>query len=230
MGIRFSRDKEAGETGRRQIHVTASPAACIGLVVVMLLCFVWVFVFGLIVGRGYQPEEAVPELRQFMPSANRTDARNATGTSPTAEPVPHEAKVIKAEDLTFYDRLKKDPAPASAPVPSSPAATRPPSAKSPVTTPEAPSLVERTNSSNGAVFNYVYQVAASKDKAAAEALAQRIMDKGLRTRIESAQSSGTTWYRIQVLFRGTPEDTREMKEILQQLGIARPLLKSKTQD
>lgn len=224
MGIHFSRDKEAGESGKRKVVITASPGACAGLGVVMLLCFVWVFVFGLIVGRGYQPEEVVPELKQFMPSAQKnaaapepTRTTDATTDKNSAEP-----SVIKPEDLNFYEQLKKEPA---APITAARATDKGRSTTAPAASAAKPAASSTDETQQR--FDYLYQVAASKDKTAAESLAARIESNGLRTRVESVLSGGQTWYRILVLFRGTPEDTRGMKDILKRLGIDKPLLKEK---
>jgi len=236
MGISFSKEKEAGATGKRKITITASPAACTGLAVVSLLCFVWVFVFGLIVGRGYQPEEAVPELKQFMPAPrlNASGQPNAAGLQET----PVAQQVIKPEELAFFDQLKKDPAPAARTVKQSPAPSRPaaPVVKAtpkPVVEPAKPAVQTvatetAADTGKGEVYNYVYQVAASQDLDAAVRLKARIEASGLKSRIESAKSNGATWHRVQVLFRGTPEDTRDLKSTLQTMGISKPMLKEKT--
>jgi cell division protein FtsN len=234
MGISFSKEKEAGATGKRKITITASPAACTGLAVVSLLCFVWVFVFGLIVGRGYQPEEAVPELKQFMPTARQNGSVQPSAAGQQDTPVAQQ--VIKAEELGFFEQLKKDPAPAARPVKqAAPARPATPPAK-PVVKPavepakpavQATAVETASDSGKGEVFNYVYQVAASQDLDAAVRLKARIEASGLKSRIESARSNGATWHRVQVLFRGTPEDTRDLKSTLQSMGISKPMLKEK---
>lgn len=230
MGIRFTRDKEAGETGKRQIVMTASPAAYSGLAIVSLLCIIWVFVFGLIVGRGYQPEEIVPELKQFMPVAkNASDFSNQTSaqTSDLAEATPR--NIIKAEELNFYEQLKKAPLPHT---PNKPKATPVAIKPAPIIAPPASPPVKKaapaeTPKGNVQAYDYVYQVASSQDPKSAELLKIKIEAKGLRTRIERATSGGATWYRVMVLFKGTPEDTRQFKDSLLELGIAKPLLKEK---
>ncbi|UZP67802.1 SPOR domain-containing protein [Desulfovibrio mangrovi] len=233
MGISFSKEKEAGESGKRKIIITASPAACSGLAVVSLLCFVWVFVFGLIVGRGYQPEEALPKLKQIMPAPRPEAAASSAPAIATSEEAKPSQQVIKPEDLAFYDQLKKDPAPAarpSKPAPAKPVASAaqakptatPAKAGTQVTLPKPEAKPGNTT------FAYVYQAAASKDRDAAEHLKSRIESSGLQSRIESVTTNGATWHRVLVLFRGTPEETSTMKDTLQNLGVTKPLLKEKT--
>ena len=53
----------------------------------------WVFILGILLGRGYRPENAVPQLAQMMPT---TEANKLPNETPGSEP-----KVLKPEDLTF---------------------------------------------------------------------------------------------------------------------------------
>ena len=55
--------------GPRTFTFQLSGAGLASVVVVGALCLVWVFILGVLVGRGYKPEAAVPELAQMMPSA-----------------------------------------------------------------------------------------------------------------------------------------------------------------
>ncbi|GFM37436.1 SPOR domain-containing protein [Desulfovibrio psychrotolerans] len=273
MGIRFTREKDAGESGRRKFIISLSPAGMAGLGAICLLSFIWVFVFGLLVGRGFQPEEAIPELKRFMPTADSRTGSNASTASPAPSPEANAtAGIIKPEDLKFYDHLKTEaaPSPKRAPVPQpkpttvtqtqqpvqiveqipSSAAQPSVSALQPQKQPRQANAVPPTapvqdsvssladqitagakenkgGADDATVYNYVYQVAAFRERGAAESLKSRIEASGLKARIESIASNDATWYRIQVLFQGTPEDTRRMKDALLPLGISKPLLKDK---
>ncbi|GAB7080668.1 SPOR domain-containing protein [Megalodesulfovibrio paquesii] len=66
-----------------------------GFGAVTLLGLVWVFIFGVLVGRGYRPETAVPELARIMPA-------DQGGNKTTAD-----QGVLPPEELEFYDALKK---------------------------------------------------------------------------------------------------------------------------
>ncbi len=63
-----------------------------------VLALTWVFIFGIMLGRGHKPEEQVPKLARMMPSA--LSSRNAT----LAPPPP--AEVLKLEELKYQDTLK----------------------------------------------------------------------------------------------------------------------------
>ena len=133
--------KNTSAEGKRKLTFSLSLSACIGIAVTTVMGFVWVFIFGLLVGRGYQPEEAVPELKHIMPSsapsahstpAKQTDAQNkksAESAPSTKRPraqndaaknrpeaaTERQEQVLKAEELNFYDRLKKGDSPAPKP-------------------------------------------------------------------------------------------------------------------
>ncbi len=234
MAIRFSRESAEGGKGKRHITLTTSPSGLVGLVTVLLLCFVWVFVFGLLVGRGYQPEETLPELKHIMPAppSARKDAgasappKAAGPTSQTAAQSGTDASgIIKPEELTYYEQLKAREIPRK-PVPSRPA----PAAQrtdTPETTRQA-SAPQTSVAPDKERYDYVYQVASFRDRPSADSLRTTIESAGLTSRVESGEASGSTWYRVMVLFRGTPEATRNMKETLARLGINKPLMKSKT--
>ncbi len=68
----------------------------VSVAVVAVLGIVWLFILGVLVGRGYKPENAVPQVAQIMPSAP------APAQPETQEP----PKVLKPEELQFMDNLQ----------------------------------------------------------------------------------------------------------------------------
>ncbi|GAB6036297.1 SPOR domain-containing protein [Fundidesulfovibrio butyratiphilus] len=82
--------------GPRTFTFQLSGAGLASVVVVAALCLVWVFILGVLVGRGYKPETAVPELAQMMPSAP------APATPEQKEP----PTVLKPEELQFMESLQ----------------------------------------------------------------------------------------------------------------------------
>lgn len=218
------------------------------------LALTWVFIFGIMLGRGHKPEEKVPKLAQIMPSAL---SRNST----MAPPPP--AEVLRPDELTYQESLKGRTV-ASAP----PRSAEPPKAKgaeaknaktdakkSPQSTgkdqtgktpPKEKAKADATPVANKADvktaeknktakpepaaagrYDYVYQVAAFKDGPPAEAMRSKLQASGLKPTIEKQKDGATTWYRILVSFRGKPEDTRGMRETLAKNGISRVILRSK---
>lgn len=122
-----SKDKD---TGKKIFTFSLRLPELVGLNVIILVGFIWVFIFGLLVGRGYQPEEALPELKHLMPSQQQVAEANpmpveqniganssvqSSNTSVTrplstaqAKPVTEQQKgsVIEPEQLNFFEQLK----------------------------------------------------------------------------------------------------------------------------
>ncbi|WP_243359070.1 SPOR domain-containing protein [Fundidesulfovibrio terrae] len=82
--------------GPRKFTFEFTGPGLVSVVVVAVLGIVWVFILGVLVGRGYKPENAVPQVAQIMPSAPAPAQPENTET-PT---------VLKPEELHFQDTLQ----------------------------------------------------------------------------------------------------------------------------
>lgn len=80
---------------KRALMFSFSPAGLFALFLFAIIALAWAFIFGLLLGRGYQPEELIPEIAQIMP------------TPPP--PPPNVAETLRPEDLNFYEQLKNIP-------------------------------------------------------------------------------------------------------------------------
>lgn len=232
----------------RVYSLTFTLPKLIFLVLFGVLGVTWVFIFGIMLGRGHKPEKNVPELARLMPSAF---SHNAT----LAPPPP--ADVLRPDELRYQESLKGHAVAAALPkAPEAPggkssakdaaAKTRRPSGreqtenapakeKAKVPAPAASARQDRGAAHAGKEpeaaaaerYDYVYQVAAFKSGPPAEALRGKLLASGLKPAIEKETEGAATWYRILVSFRGKPEETRGMREILAKNGISRILLRSK---
>lgn len=268
----------AKDGGRKKgvytINVTLPSLISAGIVAI--IGFGWVFVLGVIVGRGYNPEERLG-IDRIMPKP----AVNAS------QPTPMPGGVIKPEELQFMDSLRAKPAPVSGnagvavnaseivakngkkdqkPDPKADTRSDPkkdaktaakadakadskasqkaeakPDAKkddkkAAATTAAAPKDVKdskdakaaESKPADGERFDYVYQVAAYKAADPANALKAKLEASGIKVRLDSSVDNGVSWYRLNALFRGTPEDTRQLRAALAKHGIDKVILRSKT--
>ncbi|AMK09761.1 sporulation related protein [Pseudodesulfovibrio indicus] len=214
---------------KRKIEFSMSLPGFITATGVGVLALTFFFVMGILIGRGYRPESDVPPLGQIMPGAEHGELAQAN------EP----PKVLTSEELDYQERLQvppqqmlDTPVPAAKPEPKPEAKPEPkpepaPAAKAEPAAPEqaakpAPAAPGET------VFDYVYQVASFRKEEMARSLNDQLTAAGLSTRIESGEAKGSTWHRVQVLHRGTPASTGDMKAVLAKFGIQKPLLKKKT--
>ncbi len=103
-----------GENTAKRYRIELTMTGLVGAGTVLALGLVWVFIFGVLVGRGYQPDTVIPEVAKVLPGETET----AAGT-PTGE------KVIEPEDLAFYDRLKQSSTPQERSMVARPVAEKP---------------------------------------------------------------------------------------------------------
>lgn len=181
------------------------------------------FILGLLVGRGYQPEQSVPQLAAIMPSQH--GAANATKAP----------SVLKAEELTYPETLAKAPKQVGQPEeaePEKPKPTTTKKAKPATTAPKAeqaaPAAKPEAQAAAGQkIYDYTYQAASFRKQDMAKSLRTKLAGAGLNAVLESADTAKGTWYRVLVRHRGTPDSTAAMKSTLNKFGIARPLMKRK---
>lgn len=198
--------------------VTLSGRGLAAVIVLFVICLVWTFVLGVLVGRGYKPEEAVPKLAELMPEAHQ----NATA------PAPGDSGVLKPEELEFFDELqKKTEATAEKTVQSkAPSSPEPPPAETAKQeSPQQPA--PKAESGDSGVFMYLYQTAAFRKPDQARNFRAKIEALGYSAAIETVTYGGNTWHRVLVNFKGTPEDTRKLKQDLGKIGVEKPLLRGK---
>ncbi len=92
----LSKFNVSNDGGPRKFSFELTMSGLVSLGIVLVLGISWVFILGILVGRGYRPEEAVPELAQIMPSSE-TPATLESSPPPT---------VLRPEELQFMEDLQ----------------------------------------------------------------------------------------------------------------------------
>jgi len=190
-----------------------------------VLALTFFFVMGILIGRGYRPEADVPQLKEIMP----TKQHGQIGEGPI------QPEILKAEELEYADRVKQDPSK----IMNQPEATKTNKTEQPKqtakpeakpTAPEQPAVIAQPSPAKPGepVYDYIYQVASFKKQEMAQALSNKLASGGLTPEVKSGDVKGTTWYRVYVNHRGTPDSTAVMKATLAQNGIGKPLMRKKT--
>ncbi len=221
------KDERAGRTGWKGLTITLSVGGVLASGIGLVVLLAWVFFFGIIVGRGYNPETTVPGA-----------ALLAKIDPDPAEETP-ESTILSAEELTFFRELKQ---PEGAAAPAHPVAkpqaqVRPPAngaSAQPVQQAARETVPPQTSKKAGSVADermqdFVFQVATYKSPEPAEALRERLEGLGMRTRLsnEKTSSGKSRWYRVHVLFRGTEEAAAGIKADLAAIGIHDALIISR---
>ena len=149
-----SRSSGGGDAGgekklsNRKYTISLSFSGLITSGIITIIAIGWIFAFGVIVGRGYNPEKKMPELARLLPPPEGQDA-------------PKEAKgILKPEELTFMTDLKQTQ-PAANAAPNKPEAK----AAHPTAQPVAAATPKpEAASADKAKYDFVFQAVAYKSK------------------------------------------------------------------
>lgn len=178
-------------------------ASCLGFLVILA----WVFVFGVIVGRGLNPETQMPGASIM----NQCEPRQEN------EPKP---EILKPEELTFLNDLKQ-PGGKKLQLPSAksekPQESTAPAQDTPP--PPPPPVKPAPPVQAGPVYNYVFQVAAYKSEEPANLLRKKLEAVGLRSTLVGRKGQKGGIYRVQVSARGGETLGAEIKSKLAQVGV-----------
>ncbi len=226
-----SQDRE-----QKRINISLRFPTAIALAVGGAVILAWVFFLGVLLGRGYMPEENIPQLENMLPvaadpapavvvgqaapaaaggvDANRAESIASLVQNPSAQPVSSAAqKPAPAPKPETSKPAGSGKPEATKPTPNKPEATKP--------TPAKPEAAKPSDSSKGKeIFDYTFQVAAYKDKASAEAFVARLKKDGLNGSISvSKDAGGVTWHRVIMPLRGTADDVTALQDKLKKYGI-----------
>jgi hypothetical protein len=82
--------------GPRKFTFEFTGPGLVSVVVVAVIGVAWIFILGVLVGRGYKPENVVPQVAQIMPSTQ----------APAGPENKEQPTVLKPEELQFQDTLQ----------------------------------------------------------------------------------------------------------------------------
>ena len=105
MKLELKRD--GASSGSKRFKYELTLGGLIGMGTVVVLGLIWVFIFGVLVGRGYQPERTMPELARIMPTPNPSASQQQVADK--KDDKQQKSEVLKPEELLFFDKLKDSP-------------------------------------------------------------------------------------------------------------------------
>ena len=237
----------SGGAKKRALTLSFSPAQLISSIAGLGIVLVWVFILGVILGRGYAPEAHIPELDRLMPKAEGVEApRVITPDIPQTNSTPESAasEVIQPGDMAYRQSLKNPSGqPSGQRAPAAQTATQPTRQTTPAAQQNAGQSAQQSGrpaagtaatqaaqagATNSQVFTYVYQVAAYKDQASCDALTAKLQKAGFSASTEKSESNGSTWYKTLISFKGTPDDVDGLRARLSAHKLDRLIMRSKT--
>jgi len=202
---------------KRAYTLKLSFPALLTTVIVALIGVGWVFMLGVMVGRGHNPDAKLNELTERMLRGRQT---------PVVQEPSH--AILRPEELNFGPALRDKPLHNSTAAVGTPAAQAPDG--------QTNSAVERNLAGNAPSvqaaqpvrFDFVYQVAVFRDAGQADRLRERLEGAGLRTALETSPAKGgKSLYKVLALRRGTEEDDKQLLAVLERLKLGPPVLRSK---
>lgn len=235
---------------KRTFTITVGLATVTSSILVICAGFIAMFTLGVLLGRGYDPEAGIPNLERILPqpaspaapsiiSANDTD--NDKKPQP---PKPDNKGILDQSDLAYQNSLrsKNTAAPKAQRQGFDSGQTTAPAQNQPVAKPQKTTADQSgvaTITGNGTkpptsenadqrTYNYVYQAAAYKDQESCDRFSAKVRAAGIKARTTKSTENGVTWYRVMVDFTGRPDDTETLRAKLQNLGVPKPLMRSKT--
>ncbi|MFW6324372.1 MAG: SPOR domain-containing protein [Desulfovibrionales bacterium] len=202
-----------GKKKGKKYRFEFSFSGLVSLFVFSVLIMVWMFILGVLVGRGYRPEVIIPQLAGILPHAEE----KAEPPVPGAPDESGQVKPLKPEELTFLESLKKN----------EPTEEQPPRVVSEPKKAAPPKIEPQQTNAERKSFRYVYQVGAFREKDRAEAFRNEALRKGFNAWYSLENASNGDWYRVLVSFDGTAVQGNRFQSKLQDLGVKNALLRSK---
>ena len=188
----------------------------------IVVAMTWTFILGVLVGKGYKPENAVPEIARIMPAQ--------------PEISPKKPKMLTAEELGFYDRLKnnhpthqvqnrKPPRVVHATPKPAPKKPKPFIHKAAVQkkTPPASSSTP-AKSVKRQRFTFVYQIAAFRNESDAIKVQQQIIRMGIAAYVTRTTEG---WNRVFARIKGTDGEVGTAMKKIRKIGGPKPFLRTK---
>jgi len=212
---------------KRAYTLNLTVPALLTAVIVGMIAVCWVFMLGVMVGRGYNPDAKLNELSDRV-------LRNRQ--APVVQEPPQ--AILRPEELNFGAALRDRPIRNSTADAEMPVAEMPVSQENSTVAdgvvggapavhapPPAPPASQDALPSR---FDFIYQAAAFRDAGQADRLRERLEGEGVRTVLETSPArDGRNWYKVLAVRRGTEEDSKQLLAVLERLRLGQPMLRSK---
>ncbi len=195
-------------------QVSLSPSLCLTLFVTAVITLAFVFLFGLIIGKGMMSEpdlESSENINMHDEQKNNASNSDLVGDKKLSEEY---EKVLPAEELKFLTNLKKE------------------TEKEPEKTIEDDKKIDQPEKKQEVdpadqIFDYTVQVAAFRNADQADILREKLEGEGFRTLKKTNKDSKGNWYLVNVLMRANQERFLENVSLFKKFAIKDYLIKGK---
>ena len=207
---------------KRAYTITLTFSRLLTAAIVALIGVSWVFMLGVMVGRGHDPDA---KLREITGRVLRSKQMPAAQEPPQA--------ILRPDELDFGPSLRDKPLHNGTAVLLIPRQTNGTAASgvagnaTSVQAAQPPAQPAPPGAQSGR-FDVVYQVAAFRDAGQADKLRERLEGEGVRTSLDKSPArDGGSVYKVLAVRRGTEDDDKQLLAVLERLKLGPPLLRSK---
>lgn len=218
--------QEKPEEHQGKIVIALSATECITTFIALLIIMSFIFLFGIIIGKGTLPTYEKAEQEQIL-SQNH---------------IINTIEVLPQEELKFMTNLKQE-------IPTEGDDTNQEKGSSPQISPTEGStkakILEQTSAahvantntektakvlsgSNTQLYDFNIRAAAFRAEDQADTLRAQLEGQGYRTRLITENSSNGKWFFVHVLIRGTEQRLLEAKKEFEKFAIKDSIVKEKT--
>jgi septal ring-binding cell division protein DamX len=188
--------KESKNTSFR-FSIQLSLGRAIGGSILGLLIMVWIFVLGVLVGRGVIPNPLEKGFFQKPPTEDSLQSPSVAQGNPKMET----QELQPQPKLDFYEDLNKERAEIKGVIPKEPESARPSEElRSEGLKTETPEKVENGTREKAeekkTPSRYVIQLASFKEEAQARLFIEQMNKKEIPCQLSTVNSNGVTWYRV----------------------------------
>jgi len=194
--------KKTNPSKKAKYQIELSSMSLVFWAVCILFFMGWIFVLGVLVGRGFLPANtAIADLK-----AQVTKLQEMVGRNKRADQKPQAKDDIDSK-LGFYDKLESKKEDKGKPFPELP--PEPPKSEKTVkpadkTLADVKADIAKKDSSvkkedaakNAGPFRYVIQIAALDEKAKAEDMVRKLSERGVEAYLQETVVKGKTFYRV----------------------------------
>lgn len=183
---------------KNSLQITLSPSACITALVTLLVTISFIFLFGLIIGKGMVPAPSKAEPEKLLPESQIAKEKT---------------EILPKEKLQFMTNLKTE------------TVEKPPTDEKPSIKAETKIIPPTKIIPSTRIYDFNIRTAAFRNDVQADTLREKLEGAGFRTLKIIEKDAKGNWYFVHILLRGTETKLEEAREIFKKFAIRDSIIK-----
>ncbi len=212
-------------TTKTGLQITLSPSTCITALVTLLVTMSFIFLFGLIIGKGMAPTVAKIKPEKLLPQVQVSKEKT---------------EILPKEDLQFLTNLKTNSVATATDEEKTDGTLSKENKKDSASSKDKnkkadDTQVEKDNQNaekiipSTRIYDFNIRTAAFRKDEQADTLRKRLEGAGFRTLLVTEKDAKGNWYFVHVLLRGTELRLQEARESFKRFAIRDSIIKEQTE-